>query len=666
MPTDLDFSQDVRLTALERYRILDTAPEPAFDDIVSLAASFCEAPIALIGLMDRGRQWFKARIGLEAEEVPIDDSVCIHALRQPGLLVIPDLTHDARTRDNPWVLGAPRLRFYAGAPLLNADGVALGTLCVLDTVAHPAGLSARQALALGQLSRQVMALLDMRAERMERHREMAGALRASALSLALARSNEVAQEAGRIGTFELDVASGQVQVSAEFCRLFGLPQALVYAASALDALAAPEDRPCGFSELRRREGGAPLDADYRIHRGEDGALRWIGRRADVTRDAAGLPVTISGMVQDITERKLGGQRLAALMELGDVLRNATTEAEVLRGATAILGRTLDASRVGYARIGPCGREGEVPPTDWTAPGTLSVAGRHPASSFPATLALMEAGVVQAISDVESEPGIEQDREGYRQIGARAVINAPQASRGELTGVLFVHAASPRLWSEEERQFVRGVSDRVHGALARLRAEAVQQVLNHELSHRLKNTLAMVQAIASQTLRRVTPREPVRALEQRLHALSAAHEVLLQYNWTRAPMRHVVERVFQAIGQAGHVEVGGPDLMLGQRSALTLSMLLHELATNAAKYGALSVEAGRVTLCWEIVKTLEGDILALHWRELGGPTVAPPERHGFGSTLIGMGLGGTGEVDLRYPSSGVELDLRAPLADVLED
>ncbi len=664
MPTD-DPLQDTRPAALTSYRVLDAGPEAAFDDLASLAAAFCEAPIALISLVGQDRQWFQARIGLEAYQTSLGQSVCRHALRAPGLLVIPDLTRDPRTANDALVTAPPHIRFCAGAPLITAKGETLGTLCVIDTVARPAGLTARQALALEQLARQVMTLLEIRTALVDRRQDTAGAPHASALSLARARSNEIAQEAGRIGTFSLDIGTGNMEVSPGFCRIFGLPTAPFYPAALLESLVVVEDRGICSNDDTRHDGSAPTDAEYRIRRANDGALRWVGRRSDFTRDAAGQPVTLSGTVQDITDQKLASQRLAALMELGEVLRQASSEADILSGALSILGRTLNASRVGYASIEPRGNGSIIAP-DWTEPGTGSIAGPIPLAAFSATLAQMRAGTVQAIDDVECEPGLEADRRGYRTLGVRAVINVPQVSRGELTGVLLVHAAAPRAWSKEEARFVRGVSDRVDSALARLRAEAAQSVLNRELSHRLKNTLAMVQAITSQTLRRVTPREPVQALEQRLLALSAAHEVLLKYNWTRAPLRQVVARVMQPFGQDERVRTSGPDVLLAQRSALSLSMLLHELGTNAVKYGALSTEAGQVRLTWDVVEENGVATLVLRWRETGGPPVVAPSKTGFGSALIGMGLGGTGEVDLRYSCSGVEFDLRAPLTELQED
>lgn len=165
-------NEDERLAALRRYNILDTEPEAAFDDITRLAAQICEAPIAVINLIDSGRQWFKSEIGLGVRETPLDISICAHAILQPGLFVVPDTLKDERFRGNPLVKGDPFLRFYAGALLATPDGQALGTVCVLDH--QPRELTPLQGAALTALARQTMAQLELRqalrqAERLNRH-----------------------------------------------------------------------------------------------------------------------------------------------------------------------------------------------------------------------------------------------------------------------------------------------------------------------------------------------------------------------------------------------------------------------------------------------------------------------------------------------------------------
>ena len=178
-----------RLLALESYDVLDTQAEDAFDDIVQLAAHICGTPIALVSLVDEGRQWFKARVGLAAPETPRDVAFCAHAIHRPEVMVVEDARDDERFHDNPLVTGDPNVVFYAGAPLVTDDGLPLGTLCVIDEKPHR--LDGKQRLALAALSRQVMRLLEARA----RNLELADAHRALALSEAHFRVlTEVAEE----------------------------------------------------------------------------------------------------------------------------------------------------------------------------------------------------------------------------------------------------------------------------------------------------------------------------------------------------------------------------------------------------------------------------------------------------------------------------------------
>jgi PAS domain S-box-containing protein len=150
-----------RLAALDAYGILDTPPERAFDDIVKLVGQLLEAPIVAVNLLAEGRQWFKSEIGLGTREMPLDDSICKFALRQQERMIVPDTREDARFACNPLVTGAPGLRFYAGELLLTPEGIALGTLCVLDLAPRPQGLTAQQQAVLGTMARQVMSLIEL-------------------------------------------------------------------------------------------------------------------------------------------------------------------------------------------------------------------------------------------------------------------------------------------------------------------------------------------------------------------------------------------------------------------------------------------------------------------------------------------------------------------------
>jgi GAF domain-containing protein len=149
-----------RLKVLWEYQVLDSIPEEVFDDLTELAARICEAPIALITLVDEDRQWFKSRVGVTVTETSRDISFCGHAICQTDLFIVPDATKDARFSRNPLVISDPKIRFYAGAPLISPDGYALGSLCVIDKV--PRDLRPEQKQALRILARHVMTQLELR------------------------------------------------------------------------------------------------------------------------------------------------------------------------------------------------------------------------------------------------------------------------------------------------------------------------------------------------------------------------------------------------------------------------------------------------------------------------------------------------------------------------
>jgi GAF domain-containing protein len=153
-------NEEARIAALDKYAILDTDPEQSFDDLTLLASFVCKTPIALISLVDEDRQWFKSRIGIEPSETSRDIAFCSAAILQPDVFVVPDALADDRFRDNPLVVSDPHIRFYAGAPLINEDGFALGTLCVVDRA--PRELAPDQREALKALSRLVLAQLEFR------------------------------------------------------------------------------------------------------------------------------------------------------------------------------------------------------------------------------------------------------------------------------------------------------------------------------------------------------------------------------------------------------------------------------------------------------------------------------------------------------------------------
>ena len=153
-------NESERLKALSEYRILGTKPEENYDDITKIASLTCGTPIALLSLVDSDRQWFKAKVGIEAEETVRDWSFCAHAIHSSEPLIVEDALKDERFFDNPLVKGDPKIRLYAGFPLQNEENHRIGTLCVIDREPH--GLTDRQFSIMESLSRQAVAFLELR------------------------------------------------------------------------------------------------------------------------------------------------------------------------------------------------------------------------------------------------------------------------------------------------------------------------------------------------------------------------------------------------------------------------------------------------------------------------------------------------------------------------
>jgi PAS domain S-box-containing protein len=196
----------------------------------------------------------------------------------------------------------------------------------------------------------------------------------------------------------------------------------------------------------------------------------------------------------------------------------------------------------------------------------------------------------------------------------------------------------------------------------MRAESHRQLLVNELNHRVKNTLATIQSIASQSLRNAGVDMAVRgAFEGRLMAIAATHNVLTDENWSAASLRQIIDgSVMPYRANPAQLTISGRDLMVSPKPAVVLALAFHELAINALKYGALSAPGGHVDIGWSVAS---GDQLDIIWTEHGGPAVRPPERRGFGSRIVELALPNElgGRVDVDYRPEGLRCRIHAPLA-----
>ncbi|WP_236961074.1 PAS domain-containing protein [Methylobacterium durans] len=468
-------------------------------------------------------------------------------------------------------------------------------------------------------------------------------------------------EGANVGIVQLDPRSLKaLRVNAKLCQIWGAaPEDIV---GQTVAKWTPEDDAPARDALHRRlaNGEIMQETLEKRYRRADGRLIWA--RVNLVSQVLGDAIQTTAMIEDITQERLTDARRAALIALGDASRDSGSRDGLLAEAVAILGRTLGVSEAGYSDIDlPDGGFHVI--ARWPAP-----ADGEPQSltGFPRTLQALRQGEALAVADIAADPRLAPEAEAYADLGIRSLLKIPLVQRGSLVGVLHAFADTARGWAPAEIAFAREVADRVWGALGRLQAEDQQRLLNRELSHRLKNTLAMVQAIAAQTLRNAPDFETAKeALAARLIALGKAHDLLLTGERESAGIDAVIAGALSLHDdrQPGRFAVQGPAVEVGPRAALSLSLMMHELATNAAKYGALSVPEGRVAVEWDIAVDVAEPIIRMAWTERGGPPVAPPSRKGFGTRLIERGLAGAigGEVTLAYEPAGVVCRVTAPLS-----
>ena len=326
MKAPLPPDETQRLAALHQYAVLDTPAEMVFDDLTELSARICEAPIALISLIDENRQWFKSRVGLDVAETTRDIAFCAHAIHQKELFIVPDATRDARFADNPLVMGEPGIRFYAGAPLLTSDGYVLGTLCVIDY--QPREMNSHQQSALRVLSRHVMGQLELRRSMREadRLRAECDALLADKSRLALLsiledqkRIEETLRqsetrfratfEQAAVGIALVGLDGRWLRVNQKLCDIVGYTSAELLVRTFQDITHA-EDLEADFAHVHQMLTNeiSTFSTEKRSYH-KNGAIVWINLTVSLVRTDVGIPDYFVAVIEGIGERKQAEQAL---------------------------------------------------------------------------------------------------------------------------------------------------------------------------------------------------------------------------------------------------------------------------------------------------------------------------------------------------------------------
>jgi PAS domain S-box-containing protein len=425
--------------------------------------------------------------------------------------------------------------------------------------------------------------------------------------------------------------------------------------------------------LARIKNGERVDHYETVRRHKDGSLINISLTISPVRNMRGEVIGASKIARDISGRKHDelalekqSRRLAILNQIAKMLSQDLDQERIVQAVTDIA-TELSGARFGaffYNINDPSGAALQLYTLSGATRAAFEKLGRPRATAvFHPTM--VEGRLVRS-GDIRKEPryGSMAPHHGM-PMGHLPVVSylaVPVTSRqGEVIGALLFAHDQPDMFNQETEELVLGIAG--HAAIAvdnarlhqaaqieveqRKKAEESKDLLLHEIKHRVKNTLGTVQAIASQTFR-AAPREERDAFSARLRAMSEAHDLLTNQDWGQVMVRDVVDRAIAAFNPA-RFTLDGDAAELSATTALLLAMAVHELCTNAVKYGALSNTQGRIAIGWED----RGGLLHFTWKESGGPAVEPPTRKGFGTNLIQRAITGEqGSARFDYAPDGL--------------
>jgi PAS domain S-box-containing protein len=500
-------------------------------------------------------------------------------------------------------------------------------------------------------------------------REAAFGDAAEAAAFPDANSASIALDAGQIGVWSWDVKSNRVQWSANLERIHGLSAGGFEGSFAsFQKGIHPEDQPEVMAALQESlRTGRPYQAHYRLAPRPDEEDRWIEAVASAVQDN-GTTVRLLGVCHDVTDRQrlLRELRLRAKQQetIARLSERALTEPDLQTlfddVATAVA-EILDVEFVKILELVPGDAELLLRAGVGWSPGLVGSAhestGRHSHAGY----ALASGGPV-IVTDMRSETRFEVPAL-LRDHGVNSGVSVPIAGRdGRAYGVVGAHTARRRRFGEHDVSFLTAIANMIGGAIQRRQADQRHELMIRELRHRSGNLFAQLLALFSQTARNSrSVADLVAKYQARVLALAGAHRLITEGGWRSTSLGDLLRVLLSPY--LDRVTLSGPDVFLEPDPSFALSSAVHELATNASKYGGLSGPAGRLEVSWVVNRAEQGMTLELSWRERGGPPPRRGRHSGFGSRLIGMvverQLGG--EVHRTFTPEGLDARLVVPLS-----
>jgi two-component sensor histidine kinase/CheY-like chemotaxis protein len=350
-------------------------------------------------------------------------------------------------------------------------------------------------------------------------------------------------------------------------------------------------------------------------RGEDGAIAGVFNSGHET-----------------TRNVLSRREMSFLLELNEAFRSTDEVKESRRIAIRMLGEHIGADRVGFRQIVPS--SGDLAVVDeWTAAGVSPIGAGVPISLLGEwAYEQLKAGHALRINDVAAEANLAESRLVFAELGVGAAAAVPWMVRGRVVAIIFMHSREPRIWTDYNISTAEEALERTLGWMEREQTAERERTMMREIDHRARNALAVVQSVV-----RLTHAGDVSSFREkigdRINALARTHDLLSSERWQPIELKALVKDELAAYIDSARVSTTGPHLELRPEQAQTIALLLHELATNAAKYGALSRPGGTLEICWSA--PTQG-MLEIDWTEqLQETTIAigVPERSGFGSMLL---------------------------------